>query len=301
MSFKRHLTTGIALVLGLAALAGSALAAPPSTPPGQEKKAEKQAEQAAAASQSAPAEQNQGQEQKAENAEQASNGINATSAGVKPSNSTEKNTWCKTGGSGASTTCTRNPHGTNPPDSSKRYGNGQTAAQIATSHGAPAGTDVYGPGNSQPHKVCGKNGHFIDVHAVKSYVGVDCSATATAAATTTTQQQQGTVTTTNSTSASTSNSTAVTASTSQAGSNPGTSATGGVAGVSAESGSPQSGGSNGEAGGVLGAFGVAGVAAGGALPFTGFPLWLVILTAIALIAVGWTLHRYGRPVTRDLV
>jgi hypothetical protein len=292
MSFKRHLTTGIALVLGLAALAGSALAAPPSTPPGQEKKAEKQAEQAAAASQSAPAEQNQGQEQKAENAEQASNGINATSAGVKPSNSTEKNTWCKTGGSGASTTCTRNPHGTNPPDSSKRYGNGQTAAQIATSHGAPAGTDVYGPGNSQPHKVCGKNGHFIDVHAVKSYVGVDCSATASV-----TQTTSG-VSRTSSTS--TGNSTGAAASTSQTGATPTTSATGGVAGVSVEAGSPQSGGSKGEVGGVLGAFGVAGVA-GGALPFTGFPLWLVILTAIALIAVGWTLHRYGRPVTRDLV
>jgi hypothetical protein len=292
MSFKRHLTTGIALVFGLAALAGSALAAPPSTPPGQEKKAEKQAEQAAAASQSAPAEQNQGQEQKAENAEQASNGINATSAGVKPSNSTEKNTWCKTGGSGASTTCTRNPHGTNPPDSSKRYGNGQTAAQIATSHGAPAGTDVYGPGNSQPHKVCGKNGHFIDVHAVKTYVGVDCSATASA-----TQTTSG-VSRTSSTS--TGNSTGAAASTSQTGATPTTSATGGVAGVSVEAGSPQSGGSKGEVGGVLGAFGVAGVA-GGALPFTGFPLWLVILTAIALIAVGWTLHRYGRPVTRDLV
>jgi hypothetical protein len=289
MSFKRHLTTGIALVLGLAALAGSALAAPPSTPPGQEKKAEKQAEQAAAASQSAPTEQNQGQEQKAENAEQASNGINATSAGVKPSNSTEKNTWCKTGGSGASTTCTRNPHGTNPPDSSKRYGNGQTAAQIATSHGAPAGTDVYGPGNSQPHKVCGKNGHFIDVHAVKSYVGVDCSATASA-----TQTTSG-VSRTSSTS--TGNSTGAAASTSQTGATPTTSATGGVAGVSVEAGSPQSGGSKGEVGGVLGAFGVA----GGALPFTGFPLWLVVLAAIALITVGLTLHRRGRPATRDLV
>ena len=288
MSFKRHLIAGIALVLGLAALTGSALAAPPSTPPGQERKAEKQAEQAAATSQSASTEQNLGQEQKAENAEQASNGINATSAGVKPSHDTDKNTWCKTGGSGASTTCTRNPHGTNPPDSSKRYGNGQTAAQIATSNGAPAGTDVYGPGNSQPHKVCGKNGHFIDVHAVKSYVGISCTGS--------------TVTTTVATGVAAAAGTTIPSSASGA---PFTSpshgaAPTGTAGAGVESGSPQ-GATVGAAGGVLGAFGVAGVAAGGALPFTGFPLWLAIIVAIGLIAVGWTLHRRGRPTVRELV
>jgi len=71
-----------------------------------------------------------------------------------------------------------------------------------------------------------------------------------------------------------------------------------VAGEAVESGAN---GSNGVAGGVLGGFGVAGVAAGGVLPFTGFPLWLAILVAIGLIAVGWTLYRRGRPATRDLV
>jgi hypothetical protein len=292
MSFKRHLIAGIALVLGLAALTGSALAAPPSTPPGQEKKAEKQAEQAAA-SQPAPTEQNQGQEQKAENAEQASNGINATSAGVKPSNDTDKNTWCKTGGSGASTTCTRNPHGTNPPDSSKRYGNGQTAAQIATSHGAPAGTDVYGPGNSQPHKVCGKNGHFIDVHAVKSYVGISCTgSTVTTTAATGVAAATGT-SVRSSTSGTPSTSSAHGAAPTGNAGGAGTTATGGVAGASVE---PQ-GATAGTPGGVLGAFGVA----GGVLPFTGFPLWLAIVVAIALIAIGWTIQRRGHPATRDLV
>jgi hypothetical protein len=288
MSFKRHLIAGIALVLGLAALTGSALAAPPNTPPGQEKKAEKQAEQAAAAGQSASTEQNQGQEQKAEDVEQAPNGINATSAGVKPSHDTDKNTWCKTGGSGASTTCTRSPHGTNPPDSSKRYGNGQTAAQIATGNGAPVGTDVYGPGNSQPHKVCGKNGHFIDVHAVKSYVGVSCAGS--------------TVTTTVASGVTASAGTSVRSSASgtlSTSSGHGAAPTG-TAGASVESGSPQ-GAAAGTAGGVLGAFGVAGVAAGGVLPFTGFPLWLAIVVAIGLIAVGWTLHRRGRPAARELV
>ena len=305
MTFKRHLTAGIALMIGLVALTGSALAAPPSTPPGQEKQAEKQAEQAA------PAEQNKGQEQKAAKAE-SSSGINATTAGVKPSNSTDKNTSCRTGGSGSSTTCTRTPHGSNPPDSSKRYGNGTTAAQIATSRGAAAGTEIRGPGNSQPHKVCKKvnaNGKevWVDVHAVKSYSSTQC---APSTSSTTQLQTQGTVTTAGSTSSSSNSSTNVTSSTSQTGSTSGTAATGsrvgntaatgGVAGVAVESGSPQSG-SNGAAGGVLGAFGVAGVAAGGVLPFTGFPIWLAILVAIGLIAIGWTLHRRGRPATRDLV
>jgi hypothetical protein len=289
MSLKRHLTAGIALTVGLVALTGTALAAPPTTPPGQEKQAETQAEQDQAA---ATAPENRGQEQKAAKAEASSAisgttavGINATTAGVKPSNSTDKNTWCETGGSGTSTTCTRNPHGTNPPDSSKRYGNGTTAAQIATSHGAPAGTDVYGPGNSQPHKVCGKNGHFIDVHAVKSYVGVCATALGQASRITETSTPTST------------SSTSVTSSTSQTATTSGTAAAGGSAGVAAESGSPQSGPAG--SGGVLGAFGVAGAA--GTLPFTGFSLWLAILVAIALIALGWTLYRYGRLAARDLV
>jgi len=362
MSFKRHLTAGIALTVGLVTLTGSALAAPPSTPPGQEKKAEQAPAPAATASEtpSASAEQNKGQEQKAAKAE-SSTGINATTAGVKPSNNTDKNTSCKTGGSGSSTTCTRSPHGTNPPDSSKRYGNGTTAAQIATSRGAAAGTEIRGPGNSQPHKVCKKvnaNGKevWVDVHAVKSYSATQCAPSTTQQS----QQSQGAVTTscpaattttsvvgvlhkdklmtnqksahftkhgdekvsvssttmaagtcgTASTGTSGNSSTNVTSSTSQTSSTTsgasaagslagGTLAAGGVAGVATESGSPQSGSNGGEGGGVLGAFGVAGVAAGGVLPFTGFPLWLAILIAIGLIAIGWTLYRRGRP-TGDL-
>src|SRR5947209_189820 len=62
-------------------------------------------------------------------------------------------------------------------DATKQYGNGKTAAQIAVSRGAPAGTLIYGPGNSQPHKVvaCGHT-HAVDVHAIKSYSQTDCSA-----------------------------------------------------------------------------------------------------------------------------
>jgi hypothetical protein len=42
------------------------------------------------------------------------------------------------------------------------------------------------------------------------------------------------------------------------------------------------------ANGVLSATGAIG---GGTLPFTGFPLWVVALTAIALIALGLMLRR----------
>jgi hypothetical protein len=44
----------------------------------------------------------------------------------------------------------------------------------------------------------------------------------------------------------------------------------------------------GMAGGVLGSTGVIG---GGTLPFTGFPIWVVMLIALALIALGVTLRR----------
>src|SRR6185437_8087130 len=47
------------------------------------------------------------------------------------------------------------------------YGNGKTAGQVAISKGASSDTDLHGPGNSQPHKICGR-----DVHA---YKGGDCS------------------------------------------------------------------------------------------------------------------------------
>ena len=105
-----------------------------------------------------------------------------TGPGVKPSDTTRHDTSCTTGGGqGASATCSSTTS-TNA-DASKRYGNGRTAPQIANGHGAPAGTQVKGPGNSQPHKVC-RNGHWVDVHAARSYDQSGCTTT-TAAATTT--------------------------------------------------------------------------------------------------------------------
>src|SRR6266446_620554 len=84
------------------------------------------------------------------------------SNGVKPSSTTQHNTTAAAGSS-----------------KTKKYGNGQTAGQIAMQNGASADTQLYGPGNSQPHKVavCPKNGksHQVDVHALKSHRGATCS------------------------------------------------------------------------------------------------------------------------------
>jgi hypothetical protein len=104
--------------------------------------------------------------QTSESAQQGSSSSSDSQAGVKPSNTTDKNTSCTTGGgSGSSATCHSDK--SSKADASKRYGNGKTAAQIANGKGAPSGTPITGPGNSQPHKICGR-----DVHA---YKGGDCS------------------------------------------------------------------------------------------------------------------------------
>src|SRR5581483_9013723 len=95
-----------------------------------------------------------------------------SASGVKPSNNTKHDTTCYTGGGSSSPACTPGAKA----DSSKQYGNGKTAAQIAASRGAPAGTKIWGPGNSQPHKVmsCQHPTHGVDVHAVKHYGTQDC-------------------------------------------------------------------------------------------------------------------------------
>jgi hypothetical protein len=88
-----------------------------------------------------------------------------TQPGVKPSNTTQHWTHTTVGAS---------------PNVSKRYGNGQTAAGIAQSRGAPSDTQLTGPGNSQPHKVsaCGtptNRSGGVDIHAVKSYDQASCT------------------------------------------------------------------------------------------------------------------------------
>jgi hypothetical protein len=183
----RRATGAFMIALALLALTGTALAdsgnGNSANAPGQVKQAD-----ATPASQPAqPSSQAPGQEKKATTpsstaapssspgqAKQQTKAATST-PGVKPSNTTTHKTSCTTGMSGTAVTCSGNGPKS---DSSKQYGNGKTAAQIATSNGAPAGTMITGPGNSQPHKVTScKHSHAVDVHAVKSYDASACQAT----------------------------------------------------------------------------------------------------------------------------
>lgn len=98
----------------------------------------------------------------------------SASLGVKPSAST--NTAHNTNAAAAST-------------QTKLYGNGKTAGQIAMQNGASASTNLYGPGNSQPHKasLC-TNGkaHLVDVHALKAHASASsCTSASTSTSTST--------------------------------------------------------------------------------------------------------------------
>lgn len=90
------------------------------------------------------------------------------STGVKPSSTTQHQTSATAGS-----------------NKTKLYGNGKTAGQIAMHNGASSNTPLYGPGNSQPHKVAvctkGKT-HYVDVHALKSHRAGACTTSAAAPA-----------------------------------------------------------------------------------------------------------------------
>src|SRR3954470_1206609 len=80
----------------------------------------------------------------------------ASGEGVKPSNTTAHET-----------------HAQAQSKDTKKYGNGQTAGQIAMKNGASGKTVLHGPGNSQPHKAAPcSGGHERDVHALKGKHGV---------------------------------------------------------------------------------------------------------------------------------
>ena len=207
----------------------------------------------------------------------------ASTSGVKPTNSTAQgghNTSCSTGGgTGSSATCTSTmataataqtaAHG----DASKRYGSDTTAAQVANAAGAPAGTTLYGPGNSQPHKVTDcKHKHAVDVHAVKSYSSTACTSAGTTSSVAAGVSTAAHVTATTAAGATA----AVTGNTVQTGG-----VLGATAAVSHRNSSAQ--------GGVLGA-----IESAATLPFTGFRLWLVVAIGLALIAFGATLRRRAR-------
>jgi hypothetical protein len=185
------------------------------------------------------------------------------SAGVKPSSATSHNTLAPALSS-----------------ATKLYGNGKTAGQIATRAGFGSSM-LFGPGNSQPHKViCGP--HNVDVHALKAHAAA-CTAAAAIVAATLSPTASAQAAVASSVAAQT-----PTVATTQ--SKPAAAA--GAKGEQASHG-----------GGVLGARAelasntkrvsraiLAGVRKG-TLPFTGLGLWMPVLFGLALIAGGYGLRR----------
>jgi hypothetical protein len=196
------------------------------------------------------------------------------SAGVKPSSATAKNTTAPAGST-----------------QTKLYGNGTTAGQIAMAAGASASTALYGPGNSQPHKVaCGSK--MIDVHALKGRLSA-CLAANAAVAGAAGARGSGNGSVSGGVvngSAGASGNTTVSAS---AGGNRGAGGSAGVLGAGSTRGAGSQGGSGSPtAAGILGAAS-SGVRSG-TLPFTGFPLWAAVLAGVALLVGGSALRRTGR-------
>ena len=186
------------------------------------------------------------------------------SPGVKPSNTTAKNTDA--------------PAASNR---TKLYGNGKTAGQIAMQHGYPANGNLHGPGNSQPHKVtsCGHR-HGVDVHALKSHrpggrCGSNVPAGPSAPPVTATCPCAGSDTSAGSSTATTP--------ASPNHSSPGDPAVHPARVVGGRTGR-----------GPAGVLHTVGVVGQGTLPFTGFPLWALTAIALALIAVGLVLRAPGK-------
>ncbi len=201
----------------------------------------------------------------------------STEAGVKPSNTTKKWQTCTTG---SGSTCP----GNGKSDASKRYGNGKTAAQIVTERGAPAGTKLTGPGNSQPHKVTGcglpnNRSGGVDVHAYKAK---SCPTTTTAAATTT----QAATTTAPATTTTEQTTTTTAAATGVINTPPVASGVLGATKALKAAAKPHA------RAGVLGSLKTLG--AQGTLPFTGLRLWLVELIALGLIGAGVAMRLVSR-------
>jgi hypothetical protein len=94
--------------------------------------------------------------------------VSSNATGVKSSSTTHFKTHAVAGSNGT-----------------KSYGNGKTAGQIAEKNGASATSDLYGPGNSQPHKtsLCGGSKHMVDVHALKAHGGASSCASGSSGST----------------------------------------------------------------------------------------------------------------------
>jgi hypothetical protein len=189
----------------------------------------------------------------------AQNDAGAAQAGVKPSNDTAHDT-----------------HAAASSDKTKLYGNGKTAGQIAIQNGAAPSTVLHGPGNSQPHKAAPcSGGHEVDVHALKGKRGKACGGQPPSPHPTPDPGRLG-----DPVQHPGGNTPAV---------NPSSPAQSTLAKpkpvVSPQRGSVE------KAAGVLSATGAIGA---GTLPFTGFPIWVVVLLALALIVLGLMLRRRSR-------
>jgi len=187
----------------------------------------------------------------------------APQAGVKPS----------------SDTAPHDTHAAASSDQTKLYGNGKTAGQIAIGNGAAPSTVLHGPGNSQPHKAAPCSGrHEVDVHALKGKRGRSCGSEPPSPPTprpnpTPDPGKPGVP--------SHGPNVSGTPSVPTPAADPSTSVSSKPV-VSGHKGRVQAGS------GVLSAAGATG---SGTLPFTGFPIGIVVLIALALIAVGVALRR----------
>jgi hypothetical protein len=184
----------------------------------------------------------------------------AAQPGVKPSNDTAHET-----------------HAAASSDETKQYGNGKAAGQIAAQNGAAPSTILHGPGNSQPHKaaLC-SGGHEVDVHALKGKRRKSCGTQLSSPPHST--PDPGNV----GDSAHGPNAGGSTAAPSASSPSLPSRSTSAKPAVSPKHAGVESGA------GVLSATGVIG---GGTLPFTGFPIWVVVLIALALIGLGLMLRR----------
>jgi len=205
----------------------------------------------------------------------------ASQPGMKPANNTAHGTSCTYQ---SSTTCTANQPATSQAtakqDASKHYGNNKTAAQIAASKGVPAGSTIYGPGNSQPHKVtCPGSTKGPDVHAFKAgkHSCATTSVSTPAPATNSAPVQSNT--------APAQSNTAPAQVTQVNGAAPAVSSAGGVQGTTTTVGKPKTARAH------HGVLGTTARIRGGRLPFTGFPTWLAALLGIGMILGGATLRR----------
>lgn len=190
----------------------------------------------------------------------------AVADGVKPSNETDHETPAAASS-----------------DKTKKYGNGKTAGRIAMQNGAAPAAILHGPGNSQPHKVAPcSGGHEVDVHGLKGKGHRKACGTPSQPE----GPKPGSVPDRGSSSSPSFDSQP--AGSDPAGdsgsvtTDPGSSTPAG--GVSANSGEPSSDG-------VLAA---GAVVSQESLPFTGFPLWGVVLAALVLMMTGFSLRRRSR-------